>query len=143
VANSCDFNRRHPVVFQYSQYNKLYSVKNTTIVYDIGILLWQHISVFFRPAFIGKSYNQCVLYTVGGIPYTGHSENNYDYKNFVNVQMGCKVKQFHYRPGQALRFPGGRGSQISRQSAHEGGNVVSPTHLYAQETFLVLISVKG
>ena len=62
------------------------------------------------------------------------------------TEVKVRVKQSHYRPGQTLKFPGRWGSQISRQSAHEGGKVVSHTHrqtLPTQEIFLVLISVRG
>jgi hypothetical protein len=56
-----------------------------------------------------------------------------------------KVKQFHYRPWQALRVPGSWGSQMLIQSAHKGSKVVSVTHRppLPQEIFLVLIYVRG
>ena len=38
-----------------------------------------------------------------------------------------KVNQSHYRPDRPRGISGVWGSQISRQSAHEGGKVVSPT----------------
>jgi hypothetical protein len=56
-----------------------------------------------------------------------------------------KIKPTHYRPWQALRVPAVRGSQTLRQSAHEGGKVVSPTYRppLPQEMFLVHISFRG
>ena len=72
-----------------------------------------------------------------------HRHVDYDY-----IKVKVKVNQSLYRPEQALRVPGGRGSQISRQLAHEGGKVVSPTPADftpspPQEIFLVLMSVSG
>jgi hypothetical protein len=63
----------------------------------------------------------------------------------TELAIEVKVKQSLYRSRQAPRVPGGWGSQISRQSAHEGGKIVSHTHrppLSPPEMFLVLIYVR-
>jgi hypothetical protein len=45
-------------------------------------------------------------------------------RNFLCIS---KVKQSYSSPGHALRFPGGWGSQISKQSTYESVKFVSPT----------------
>jgi hypothetical protein len=54
-----------------------------------------------------------------------------------------KVKQSHYRPGQAPSVPGSCGSRILRQSAHEVGKVVSARHRPPLPSGNILISVRG
>ena len=63
----------------------------------------------------------------------------------IVTQYKVKVKQFNYRPGQALRVPGVWDSHVSRESAQEGGKVVSPTRrspLHPKEKAPILIFVR-
>ena len=64
----------------------------------------------------------------------------------IDVKIFYSVKVPRTGLFQAQRVAVSWGSQISRQSAHEGGKVVSPTYrspLLPLETFLVLRSVRG
>jgi hypothetical protein len=54
--------------------------------------------------------------------------NNYRHGDGTNMMVKVKVKQSHYLPGNILKVPKVWGSQISRQSSHESGKVISPTH---------------
>ena len=52
----------------------------------------------------------------------------YMWSLYLTLLTKIEVKKFHYRPGQAQMVPGGWGSKISNQSAHESGKDVIPTH---------------
>jgi len=94
---------------------------------------WALITFTFIPCVLN---NKCLLYTdlfVIMFVYNKHTLKSVlktpanIIKFFVAAKKSKKAMQTLYSPGQALRVPGGWGYQISRQSTHEGGKIVSPT----------------
>jgi len=50
------------------------------------------------------------------------------------IRLNYKVKQSLHSLDRLWRFPASWGSQISRQSAHEGSDIVSLTYDYIERT---------
>ena len=60
--------------------------------------------------------------------FTGLSKNKYITVRHVNISLYRLGEKGTTIPLQAPRVQAGWGSQVSRQSAHEGGKFVSPRH---------------
>jgi hypothetical protein len=86
--------------------------------------------------------------------YTGeYWKETFGFQNFqINKWLEClpkyikvKVEQSHYRPGQALRIPGGWGPifQDNRHLKVIRLSALRTDRLYPHKTFLFLISVRG
>ena len=101
------------------------------------LFVWPISAVLFAVSlFKGLTYGQCLWHEIcvtilstrflcSCFPLKIYLAIYYHKNKGKGVKL--KVKQYNYRPGQAPRVTGGWGSQISRQSAHEGGKVVSNT----------------
>jgi hypothetical protein len=72
--------------------------------------------------------NQCRKNRIGSNSATNSGRSLRHDRDTTVLRVKVKVKQSHCRPWPALSVSGSWGSQILRQSAHENGKVVSPTH---------------
>jgi len=104
-----------------------------------------------RPLFSAMAKCAATSFRPTEVGQNGHlTDHNPALRSFSNdpvLRIVTSDEKFLYRPWQAMRVPGGWGSQISRHMALEGGKVVSPTYRPPlsphQEIFLVLISIRG
>ena len=90
---------------------------------QLNFLRWRLICV-------GRRYGTCVMLI--------------SWRRFGLMSVSwVKVKQFHYRPWESLKIPGGWVYQISKQSAPEGGKFVSLTHRPPLPWYLILLEAES
>jgi hypothetical protein len=87
-------------------------------------LLWRCSCPRTFSLFVSVSNEFTCFWTITALLLLASLVFNYNSANHIRC-IRQKVKAI---PLQAFRVPGGWGSHIYKQSAHEGGKVVSPTH---------------
>ena len=110
LSNSLFYDHQRGYLIFFLHFGELMIFSSLYIYFHVTVktcdLNWIYLNILEVPWFITSNFFMSVIKNKRG---------DIKFKKILSYK-----KQSHYRPGEALRFPGDRDSQFSRKSAREG-----------------------